>query len=79
MSKIPSSRENRKPKLKVGDRVRISKYDLPFRKGYKSQLTRKIFEVVAINTIKPPRDTIKDDQEEIIRGKFYQKELEKVI
>ena len=28
-------REFRKPKFKVEDRVRISKYDLPFRKGYK--------------------------------------------
>ena len=28
-------REFRKPKFKVGDKVRISKYDLPFRKGYK--------------------------------------------
>ena len=27
-------REFRKPKFKVGDRVRISKYDLRFRKGY---------------------------------------------
>ena len=27
-------REIRKPKFKVGDRVRISKYDLPFSKGY---------------------------------------------
>ena len=26
-------REFRKPKFKVGDRVRTSKYDLPFRKG----------------------------------------------
>ena len=28
-------REFRKPTFKVGDRVRFSKYDLPFRKGYK--------------------------------------------
>ena len=36
-------REFRKPKCKVGDRVRISKYDLPFRKGYKPQFTKKSF------------------------------------
>ena len=27
-------RELRKPQFKIGDRVRISKYDLPFRRGY---------------------------------------------
>ena len=36
-------REVRKPTFKVGDRVRISKYDLPFRKGYKPQFTKKGF------------------------------------
>ena len=33
-------REFRKPKFKIGDRVGISKYHLPFRKGYKPQFTR---------------------------------------
>ena len=32
-------REFRKLKFKIEDRVRISKYDLLFRKGYKSQFT----------------------------------------
>ena len=36
-------REFRKPKFKVGDRVRISKYEMPFRKGYKPQFTEKGF------------------------------------
>ena len=36
-------REFKKPTFKVGDRVGISKYDLPFRKGYKPQFTREIF------------------------------------
>ena len=43
-----------KPTFKIGDRVRISRYDLPFRKGYKSQFTREVFEIVAIATRKPP-------------------------
>ena len=33
-------RKFKKPTFKNGDRVRISKYDLPFRKGYKPQVTR---------------------------------------
>ena len=72
-------REFRKPKFKDGDRVRISKYDLPFRKGYKTQLTKEVFDIVAISSKKPPTYTIKDEQGEIIRGNFYQKELIKVI
>ena len=66
-------REFRKPQFKIGDRVRISKYDLPFRKGYKPQFTQEVFEIVAIYSRKPPTHTIKDEQDEIIRGKFYQK------
>ena len=72
-------REVRRPKFKVGDRVRISKSDLPFSYGYKAQCTKEIFEIVAISSRKPPTYTIKDEQDEIIRGKFYQKELIKVI
>ena len=53
-------RELKKPKFGIGDRVRISKYDLLFRKGYKPQFTQKIFEIVAIATIKPQTNTIKD-------------------
>ena len=45
-------REFRKPKFKVGDRVRISKYDSPFRKGYKPQFTKEVFETVAISSKK---------------------------
>ena len=71
-------REIRKPQFKIGDRVRISKYDLPFRKGYKPQFTQEVFEIVAISSRKPPTYTKKDEQDESIRGKFYQKELVKV-
>ena len=46
--------EFKKPSIKVGDRVRISKYDLPFCKGYKPQFTREVFEFVAIATRKAP-------------------------
>ena len=72
-------REFKKPAFKTGDRVLTSKYDLPFRKSYKLQFTREIFEILAIATRKPPTYTIKDEQGENIQGKFYQKELIKVI
>ena len=65
--------------FKIGERVRISKYDPPFRKGYKPEFTQEVFEIVAISSRKPPTYTIKDERDEIIRRKFYRKELIKVI
>ena len=70
-------RDLKKPKFESGDRVRISKYDLPFRKGYKPQFTEEVFEIVAISSGKPPTYTTKDEQDEIIRGKFYEKSSSK--
>ena len=51
-------RKHKKATFKIGDRVRISKHDLLFRKGYKPQFTREVFEIVAISTKKIPTDTI---------------------
>ena len=72
-------REFKRPTFEIGDRLLISKYDLSFCKGYKPQFTREVFEIVAIATRKPPTNTIKVEQGEVIQGKFYQKELNKVI
>ena len=72
-------REFRKPQFKSGDRVRISKYDFPFRKAYKPQFTQQVFVIVEFSSRKPPTYTTKDEQDEVIRRKFYQKELVKVI
>ena len=72
-------RDFKKPTFKIGDRVRIAKCDLTFRKGYKPQFTREVFEIVALTRRKPPTYTIKDEQGEVIQGKVYQKELIKVI
>ena len=72
-------REFKKPKFEIGDRVRISKYDLPFKKGYTPQFTKEVFEINAIGSRKPQTYTIRDEKDEIIRGWFCQKELIKVI
>ena len=42
----------KEPKFRIGDEVRISKYDLPFRKCYKPQFTQETFEIAAIATKK---------------------------
>ena len=64
-----------KPKFTIGDRVRISKNDIPFQKGYKPQFTDEIFEISVISTKKPPTYIIKDLQKEEILGKIYEKVL----
>ena len=72
-------REYKKATFKTGKRVRISKYDLPFPKGYQPKFTREVFETVANATIKPPAYTIKGEQGEIVQGEFYQNQLIKAI
>ena len=72
-------RQYKKPRFKVGDKVRTSKYDIPFRKGYKSQFTSEIFEIVKIATYKPPTYNLKGEQSDEILGKFYEQELSKCI
>ena len=64
------------PKFKVGDRVRISKYKNIFAKGY----TANWSEVLVISKIKitvPWTYVISDLNGEEITGAFYEKELQK--
>ena len=71
--------EYKKPLFKIGDKVRISKYDIPFRKGYKSQFTSEVFEIFKIATLKPPTYNLHGEQGDEILGKFYEQELAKCI
>ena len=41
-------REYKKPQFGIGDRICISKYDLPFRKGYKPQFTQKFLKLLPL-------------------------------
>ena len=71
--------EYKKPRFKIGDKVRISKCDIPFRKGYKSQFTSEIFEIVKNATLKPPTYNLHGEQGDEILGKFFEQELAKCI
>ena len=65
-----------KPKLYIGDYVRIAKTDLPFRKGYQQIfLSDKIFEIVAFPTVNPPINSRFDAGKEEINWKTFEKEL----
>ena len=69
----------RRPKLYVGDFVRIAKIDIPFRKGYKQSFTDEVFEIFDIPTRNPPTYNLIDADREPIERKFYEPELIRVL
>ena len=65
------------PKFKIGDHVRISKYQNIFAKGYTLNWSEEIFIVKKIKNTVPWTFEISDLNEEKIVGSFYEKELQK--
>ena len=65
------------PKFKVGDHVRISRYKYIFAKGYTPNGSEEIFVVSKIKNTVPWTYVIKDLNDEEIIGTFYGKELQK--
>ena len=64
----------------VGDSVRLSKLKGIFEKGYVSNWTEQIFYIHSIDAkVKPIMYIVRDYKNEIIEGKFYGQELQKVI
>ena len=70
------TRCSQKPKLYVGDFVRIVKKEEIFQKGYKQSFTDEVFEMASNPTFNPPTYSLFDSNKEIIQGKFYQPELQ---
>ena len=70
---------NKKPKFKVNDRVRIFKYKDKFEKGYKGYWTKEIFKIIKINQTNPITYTIQDLNNKNIQGSFYTEELQKTV
>ena len=66
-----------KPKFKVGDHVRISKYKIIFAKGFTQNLSEEIFVVSKIKNTVPWSYITNDLNGEKIAGSFYEKELQK--
>ena len=65
------------PKFKVGDRVRISKYKNVFSKGYTPNWSEEVFVVNKIKNTVPWTYVINDLNGKEITGTFYEKELQK--
>ena len=68
----------KRPKYKVGDRVRINKAKGTFEKGYKSSWTRELFQVVKVYKRRRPEYKLKDLKGEDIIGHFVEGELQGV-
>jgi hypothetical protein len=68
-----------KPKLCVGDHVRISISKQPFEKGYENNWSREIFKVSKVILRRPVMYELVDLGNEDIKGRFYEKEIQKVL
>ena len=67
--------KTKRPKYKVGDKVRISKYKHIFEKGYKPSWTAEVFTIYKVKDTTPITYILKDERDEIIKGGFYEQEL----
>ena len=76
---INTSKEinNKDPKFKVGDHVRISKYKNIFAKGYILNWSEEVFVIKKVKNTIPWTYVIDDLNGEEILGTFYEKELKK--
>ena len=68
---------NKGPRFKVGDHVRISKYKIIFAKGYTPNWSEEIFVIKKVKNTVPWTYVINDRNGEEITGTFYEKELQK--
>ena len=64
-------------KFKVGDRVRISKKKNLFEKGYTPNFSEEIFIVDSVQNTYPVTYKLIDLRGEVIKGTFYEQELQK--
>ena len=68
---------DRGPKFKVGDHVRISKCKNVFGKGYTANWFEEVFVIKKVKNTVPWTYVIKGLNGEEITGTFYEKELQK--
>ena len=78
LKKFCTKSKRKKPRLKKGDIVRISKTKHIFEKRYTPNWTTEIFTIVRVAPKNPVNYHIKDYQNNVIKGDFYEQELLKV-
>lgn len=67
-----------KRKIRIGDRVRISKTRRVFKKGYLPSWTEELFTVSRLRQTTPITYILKDDHGDELIGGFYTEEIQKV-
>lgn len=74
------NQQRKKPKYDVGQRVRINKLGGRFARGYHERFSQELFEIVQVLTRMPiPMYILKSlDNNEIVKGGFYDEELQPV-
>ena len=65
------------PKFKVGDHVRISKYKNIFAKGYTPNWSEEVFVIKKVKNTDPWTNVVNDLNGKEVIGTFYEKELQK--
>ena len=70
---------DKNPKFKVGDHVRISNYKNIFPKGYIPNWSEEVFVVSKIKNTVPWTYVISDLNDEPIAGMFYEKNCKKLV
>ncbi len=65
------------PKFEVGDTVRISRVKGLFEKGYLPNWSEQIYKIIEVKQTNPVTYIIADLKDEIIKGSFYEQELQK--
>ena len=78
---IDSSKEtnDKNPKFKIADTVRISKYKIVFTKGYTSNWSEEVFAIKKVENTVPWTYFINDLKREVIIATFYDNGLQKQI
>jgi hypothetical protein len=76
---LPGQRETSKAfRYAVGDCVRLTRRKGVFGRGYVQQWTKELFLVVDRKFVQVPTYTVKDLFGNVIRGFFYESEVQKV-
>lgn len=75
--KLNVSKVSHVPKFHVNDRVRVSKYKTLFEKGYTPNWSTELFKIVRVRRSSPPVYYLQDYEGNVIKGAFYEHELQK--
>ena len=74
----PTKTQTIKWRYKVGQTVRIKQSKRVFKKGYESSWTEEVFTVAKLFPSDPPTYILKDLAGELIKGKFYEQEIQPI-